>query len=56
MDGMRASDAASRMFVELHDWAENVRFTALIQIDVAQSRRMDMRPDKDCSDRARDGA
>lgn len=30
--------------------------TASFQIDVTEARRMDMRPDKDCSDRARDSA
>ena len=34
-------------------WAE---CSASVQIDAAEARRMDMRPDKDCSGSARDGA
>ena len=37
-------------------WADNVGCTASVQIDTAEARHMDMRPDKGCSDSARDGA
>ncbi|PJJ87407.1 hypothetical protein CLV77_0031, partial [Brevirhabdus pacifica] len=31
-------------------WADNVGCTASVQIDTAEARHMDMRPDKGCSD------
>ena len=39
-----------------NNWLLWVEWPASVQIDTAEARRMDMRPDKDCSDRARDSA
>ena len=39
-----------------NNWLLWVEWPASVQIDTAEARHMDMRPDKGCSGRARDGA